>query len=96
MSFQIRQVPLPQMFDARPVVTCDGCGLETPGGVENLGWMRQSTPIADGVGGIDRDNARADFCPDCTPKVQAAQKVEADSIKAEKLAAQAAAVGVPS
>lgn len=94
MSTVTKRIEQPVTYKEVTVLTCDGCAKEVTASIgAQLGWLQQKATEEDGKGGVAvRD--LADYCTDCRPKIERAQKQEADAIKAEALAAQADAVGV--
>lgn len=97
MSKTFHQVALPVQFKMVQLLRCDGCGLEVGddalGTAPRLGWLQQFAENEDGRGGIVKTSL-LDFCRDCRPKIERAQKQEMDAIKAEGLAAKADVSGV--
>lgn len=93
----MRKEPLPVKFKETPILVCDGCGIEVGGvaqiGAGPLGWLRQMAAKEVGRGGVEIEDV-GDFCAECRPKIERAQKQEREAIKAEKLAAAADSHGV--
>lgn len=91
MSTVTRNVELPPQVVLTTTVICNGCSKERPETLAGrAGWLQQF-----GFGEKDgKPGDTIDYCTDCRPKIERAQKQETDAIRAETIAAVADVRGV--